>query len=421
MKRLSIPLFLCLSLLIASIASSCRNATETEKETLRREVIEDLTGNILPFWSKYSPDPDGGFYGILNYDGSPKPGAEKGGVLNARLLWTYSAAYRVLGDESYKELADRARDYFVRYFIDPEYGGTYWSLAADGTPSNMDKQTYGVAFGIYGLAEHYRATGDKESLDRAVELYNSLEKYAYDDVNGGYIESFTHDWKTPERYGYDGKGIAAKTMNTHLHVLEAYTNLLRVWPDETLRRQLRSLIDVFLTKVIDTNTWHERLFLTMDWQNLENIDSYGHDMELSWLITEAAEVLHDADVLTEIKQVAINLVNTQMKEGMKIDGSLLYEKEDGEIHKTDLEWWPQSETVVAFVNAWQITGDKRYLEAAGKTWQWIKTYMIDKEFGEWYNAVREDGTPYTKRQKASLWRCPYHNSRMGFELYDRLK
>ncbi len=410
-----IPL-ICLQVLISFIISSCGNHTGTGKETLRREIIGDLTGNILPFWAKYSPDPAGGFYGVLNHDGSPQPDAEKGGVLNARLLWTFSAAYRVFGDQSYKELANRARDYFVRYFIDPEYGGTYWSVAADGTPSNMEKQTYGVAFGIYGLSEHYRATVEEKSLEHAIKLFNTLENYAYDEVNGGYIESFTRNWQKPVRYGYDGKGVAAKTMNTHLHVLEAYTNLFRVWPDEVLRQRLYELINVFLTKIIDKNTWHEKLFLTIDWQNLENIDSYGHDMELSWLITEAAEVLGDAGLLDEIRQVAIHLVDTQMKEGLKPDGSLLYEKVDGAIHKTDLEWWPQAETVVAFVNAWHITGDNRYMEAAVKTWEWIKTYMIDNDYGEWYSAVREDGTPYATRQKASLWRCPYHNSRMGLEV-----
>lgn len=420
MVRLLILRLICLQLFISSVITGCSNSTETDIEILHREVVEDLTGNILPFWIKYSPDPDGGFYGVLNFNGTPQADEEKGGVLNARLLWTFSAAYRVLGDESYKELANRSRDYFVRYFIDPEYGGSYWSLAADGTPVNMEKQTYGIAFGIYGLTEHYRATGDSTSLRQAIELYQVLEEHAYDEVNGGYIESFTRDWQKPTRYGYDGKGIAAKTMNTHLHVLEAYTNLLRVWPDNILRERLRSLIDIFLTKIIDRNTWHEQLFLTMGWQNMEDIDSYGHDMELSWLITEAAEVLGDANLLKEVKQVAINVVNVQMREGWKSDGSLLYEKVDGEIHKTDLDWWPQAETVVAFVNAWQITGDKGYLDAAGRTWQWIKTYMIDEEYGEWYSAVREDGTPYTTRQKASLWRCPYHNSRMGLELHSRL-
>jgi len=387
---------------------------------LRSEIIQDLTDNILPFWMKYSPDPRGGFYGELANDGSPRMEADKGGVLNARILWTFSSAYRLLKDEKYLKLADRAQSYFLSHFVDPVYGGTYWSVKADGTPKDLEKQTYGIAYAIYGLAEHYRTTGNRVSLENAITIYHTLEKYAFDPVNGGYIESFTRDWKKPEKYGYDGTGIAAKTMNTHLHVLEAYTTLYMAWPDAGLKNQFRALINIIFDKIIDQNTWHEKLFLTMDWQNLENIDSYGHDMELSWLLLEAAEALGDEQLIEDVKRMLVNLVDTQIAEGWNPDGSMLYEKVDGKI-KTDLDWWPQAESVVAFVNAWQITKNEKYLDAANKTWNWIKNNMIDREYGEWYSIVRADGTPVKNRPKASLWRCPYHNGRMGLELFKRFQ
>lgn len=407
--------------------SSYRLATEKFTDPIRmtpewtaacREITEDLRSNILSFWQTRAPDPAGGFYGQLLYDGQPRPEAPKGGVLNARILWTFSTAYRLFKDPVYKELADRAQHYFITYFIDPHYGGTYWSLNADGTPKDTDKQTYGLSYAIYGLAEHYRATGDKESLEKAMDLFRTLEKHAWDPIYGGYIESFTRDWQKPPRYGYDGKGIAPKTMNTHLHVLEAYTALCRINPQKEIRQALQALIDIALYKIVDVNTWHENLYFTQDWKSLENIHSYGHDIEFSWLLTEAAEVLKDPERIREAHRTALQVAATQMKEGRTPDGAMMYEK-DGDNLRADLEWWPQAESVVGFANAWQISGDTKYKEAALQTWEWIKNNMIDSTYGEWYSTVKADGTPVKKAQKASMWRCPYHNSRMGMEIYER--
>ena len=410
-------IFISITVQLFSIATA--QVSSDEKVTnLVSESVQDLKGNILPFWEKNTPAPDGGFYGTVLNDGTAVPDAPRGGVLNARILWTFSKAYQLFKTDNYKHLADNAQKYFLKYFIDPEYGGTYWSIQSDGSPINTDKQTYGIAYAIYGLAEHYLATGNKESLNQAIVLYKTLEKHAYDPENGGYIESFLRDWQPPERYGYDGKGIAAKTMNTHLHVLEAYTLLYKVWPDAGLKKQLRGIIDIFLNKIIDKQVWHEQLFFTMEWENMEHIDSYGHDMELSWLIFEAAEVLNDELLINQIKTIAINLVDTQMKEGWNPDGSMLYERENGQI-KGGLEWWPQAESVIAYFNAWQISGDQKYLDASVKTWEWIKVNLIDYEYGGWYGGLDREGKPNIRRPKANLWKCPYHNSRMGFELYDR--
>ena len=389
-------------------------------KNLREEIVRDLRGNILPFWKKYAVDPTGGFQGGLNYDGTPRPNAQKGLVLNARILWTFSTAYRLFGEKEDLAMANRAQHYLINRFIDKTHGGAFWTLRADGTPGNTDKQTYGIAFAIYGLAEHYRATRNEESLQKAIELYQSLEKYAFDPEFGGYIESFTRDWQKPARYGYDGDGTSPKTMNTHLHVLEAFTNLYRVWPDESLRKQFKALTEIVIDKILNQETWHEMLFFTRDWVNKEDIVSYGHDIEFAWLLDEAGKVLNDKPLREKIEKISVKVAEVQMNEGLNPDGSMLSEKKGDHVQR-NLSWWPQAETVVGFVNAYQLSGDKKFLLGAAKTWDWIKTHMIDREYGEWYGTVLENGTPMQRGEKGSLWRCPYHNSRMGFEIYERFE
>ena len=401
------------------LVSGCSTPSSEIKTTrLVSETTNNLTENILPFWENYTLDPNGGFHGIVLNDGTPVPKAPKGCVLNARILWTFSNAYMHFENEAYKELANRAQEYFLTHFIDKEFGGTYWVVQADGTPLDDQKQCYGIAFAIYGLAAHYQATGKHESLQQAISLYRKMEEKAFDPLNGGYIESFTRDWKTPKHYGYDGTGVAAKTMNTHLHLLEAYTQLYRVWPDAGLKNQLKGLVNVFLEKIIDKNRWHQNLFLSREWENLEHIDSYGHDVELSWLLLEAAEQLQEEILIKQTKDIALKLVDTQMQEGRNADGSLLYELRDGEIDG-NLSWWPQAESVIAFFNAWQISGNEKYLNAAITTWEWIKDKLVDTEYGGWYGGLGPDGKPLIGQPKVSLWKCPYHNSRMAFELLAR--
>jgi mannobiose 2-epimerase len=334
----------------------------------------------------------------------------------------------MLGDEQYKDLADKAARYFLDHFIDKEYGGVFWDLKADGTIANAQKQSYVNACGIYGLSEHFRATGNIESLQGAISIYQAMIKHAYDPVNDGFIENFERDWKLPANLQFP------KTMKNNLHVLEGLTNLYRVWHDPELRNHLRKQIDVMSNKILDQNTWHERLYLTMDWNARMRIDSYGHDIEFSWLLVEAAEVLGDENIIADTKRIAVNISDIQLKEGTAPEGYIKGEKFYGDrpgfggqrnsqnaVRLEHVEWWPQAEAVVGYVNAWQISGDKKFLDAAVKAWDWIKKYVIDYEYGEWYGNIHVDGTPVKTSQKASMWRCPYHNSRMGFEIMSRIQ
>lgn len=405
---------LFLTIIYLIVTTSCvSQLSEEDKITaqLKKEIVQDLTENILPFWAKHSPDPSGGFYGTLNFDGTPRENASKGGILNARLLWTFSTAYRMLKDEKYLTLANRAQRYFLDHFIDPEYGGSFYTLNADGTPLAMQKDTYQNAFAIYGLSEHHRTTGNMESLNAAIVIYRKMIEHAYDHVNGGIIQSFTRDWQMVEV-------ISPKTMNTNLHVLEAFTNLYRVWKDEGLKKYLQEEIDVMSNKVLNRETWHEQLFFTMDWKSQRDIDSYGHDIEFSWLLVEAAEVLGNEEILKDVRSIAVKLAAVQLEEGIDKNGAMMYEKESDRLN-ANLDWWPQTETVVGCLNAWQISGDRKFLNAAVHTWEWIKIYMIDREYGEWYGSVNSSGNQMKNRVKADQWRCPYHNSRMGFEIMTR--
>ena len=403
------------------IAVSCAPRLSPEDKTvlqLRQEIVQDLTENILPFWRTHSPDPSGGFYGTLNFDGTPRADAQKGGVLNTRLIWTFSAAYRILKDEQYLALANRAQRYFLDHFMDAEYGGSYYTVTATGEPLDTQKNTYQNAFAIYGLSEHYRATGNKESLDAAIDIYRVLVEHTYDPVDGGFTgwpdkKTFDRQWQMVDEE-------SPKTMNTNLHVLEALTNLYRVWNDAGLEKHLQEQIYVMSHKVLNQDTWHEQLFFTMDWQSLQDIDSYGHDIEFSWLLVEAAEVLGDEEILGKTKRIAVNVATVQLEQGIDGQGALMNEK-SGDHLDANLYWWNQAETVVGFLNAWQISGDKKFLDAAVRTWEWIKTCMIDQEYGEWYVGVRQDGTPMKNSTKANQWRCPYHNSRMGFEVMTRFQ
>ena len=405
-----------LATIILFFATSCAPKLSEEDKImlqLKQEIVQDLKDNILANWAKYSPDPSGGFYGTLEYNWQPRENASKGGILNARLLWTYSAAYRMLEDEIYLTLANRAQRYFLDHFIDKEYGGSFYVVSDQGEPRQMQKDTYQNAFAIYGLSEHYRATGNQESLNAAINIWSKFAEHVYDPVNGGFIQSFDREWNMIEVQ-------SPKTMNTNLHVLEALTNLYRVWKDDGLRKHLQEEIYVMSNKVLNQKTWHQQTHLTMDWQNQRNTDSFGHDIEFSWLLLEAAEVLGDEEILHEIERVSLNIATVQLEEGVHANGAMQSDKRDDHV-SPNFSWWEQNEAVVGFLNAWQLSGDRKFLDAAVRTWEWIKTYMIDYENGEWYGNVNADLTPRSNGVKADQWRCPYHNSRMGFEVMTRLE
>lgn len=394
---------------------------QNKLQQFRAEIEKELIDNILPFWSSKMPDEqNGGFYGQITGKDKIIYEAHKGSVLNARILWTFSAAYRICKNPEYLSIATRAKNYIIDNFIDKKYGGVYWLLDYKGKPVETKKQIYALGFAIYGLSEYYRATSDQEALNHAIALYHLVEKYSFDSEKNGYLEAFKRDWQLIEDMRLSDKDAnEQKTMNTHLHILEPYTNLYRVWKSDSLKNQLRNLIIVFLEKIIDTKTNHLNLFFDADWNNKSNSVSFGHDIEASWLLHEAALALGDEETLHAVEKVVPLIVNAS-EEGLLPDGSMMYEKNiDTHQEDTERHWWVQAETVIGFLNHYQFYNDEKSFEKALRCWNYIKQNLIDRENGEWFWSVYPSGSINRKDDKAGIWKCPYHNGRMCLEIIER--
>ncbi|WP_416147220.1 AGE family epimerase/isomerase [Salipaludibacillus sp. HK11] len=393
-----------------------------KNSVLFEEILHELEKNILPFWIKRTVDEkNGGFYGYMTHEGQVEVTAEKGGILNSRILWTYSKAYCQTGDPQHLKTATHAFDFLKNNFLDDQYGGIYWMLDYHGHPTEPKKHIYNQSFAIYGLSEYYQATKKEESLEIAIELFHLIEKYAYDNKNKGYFEAFTKEWKEVEDQSLSGKDMnAAKSMNTHLHILEAYTNLYRVWKDELLKEKLDELIQITIEHIINPETNQFKLYFNEAWHSLSDVVSYGHDIEGSWLLHEAAEVLGDSEILTQVETIAIKMADKVLQDGFDQHGGLMNELEDGEFDR-DKVWWVQAEGMVGFLNAYQLTKQEKYLDATKALWDFTSSYIIDKQNGEWFWKVDGDGNVAKDMPKVEPWKCSYHNSRFCFEVLERLE
>ena len=389
---------------------------------LKQEMREVLENNILSYWMCRTIDrQNGGFYGRITGTEELKLEAEKGAILNARILWTFSAAYRLLKKEEYLIMATRAKRYLIDYFYDQEFGGIYWSLDYKGIPTDTKKQIYALGFAIYGLSEYHRATDDAEALEYAIRLFEDIESHSFDPVKNGYCEALTREWSEigDMRLSEKDKN-ERKTMNTHLHILEPYTNLYRVWKDGRLEKQLRNLVELFTDKILNAETGHLELFFDNDWVSKYRIISYGHDIEASWLIHEATLMLEDEALLAKVEPL-VELIAAAADEGLTSQGSLIYETiPDQKKIDTDCHWWVQAENVVGHVNLYQYFDDEVALNKAFCCWNFIKKNLIDHANGEWHWSVSATGTVNREDDKAGFWKCPYHNGRMCMEILERV-
>jgi mannobiose 2-epimerase len=391
-------------------------------DDLRRRVEAELRSNILPFWLKYTIDDEyGGFRGRISNDLIIDPHAAKGLILNARILWTFSKAFSFYRDPVYLAAARRAYDYLTRYFWDAEFGGVYWMLDYLGKPHDTKKRIYGQAFTVYALAEYFHASGDSEALEKAVRMVRSIESASHDDAHGGYFETYERDWTLAKDQRLSDVDMdEKKSMNTHLHLMEAYATLLRYHEDEIVRLRLRELIEIFLDHILDSQTRHFILFFDEEWNPRSDKISFGHDIEGSWLLCEAAEVLGCADLLKRVREVAVKMAEAVYTQGLDHDGGLFNERESDGHFDTDKHWWPQAEAVVGFLNAYELSGKPRFEIAAERSWRFIEQFTIDREDGEWFWLVSRECVPAADRDKVGPWKCPYHNSRACFEVMKRL-
>ena len=396
---------------------------ENYQKDLKHELFR-----ILDFWQQNTIDKtNGGFYGKIDNENKIFQEAPKGSVLNSRILWTFSAAYNLTKNTAYLIVAERAFRYIRDFFIDKEFGGVYWTVDYKGKPLDTKKQIYAQAFVIYGLSEFYISSKNEEAKELAIELYNTILKYSYDNKNGGYIEALTRDWKQIADLRLSKKDAnEKKSMNTHLHVLEGFTNLYRIWTDEKLKERITELIYIFLNHIIDPKTHHLVLFFDDEWNVKSNIVSYGHDIEAAWLIQEAAEIIVNKpaygtgrQILEKVKQVSVQIAEAAA-EGLDRDGGLWYEFDVDKSHLIkEKHWWPQAEAMIGFFNAWEITNNEEYLDKSVSSWHFIKEHIIDKKNGEWFWGINKDNSVMNE-DKVGVWKCPYHNGRACIELIKRI-
>ena len=386
----------------------------TDTELFFEEVRENLTSNILPYWLKLK-DPRGGFYGEVAADGSVFYDAPRGVILNARLIWSFAAAYGQLQRTEYLVAAVHARDWFLDHFCDHKYGGVYWSVTAEGERLDSKKQLYAQGFAIYGLSELYKVSGDEDALKNAINLYKVVETYFADKQNGGYIEALSRDFSPLEDMSLSAHDInAEKTMNSHLHILEAYSNLYQVWPDEGLKEALEKLLDIVGEKVLGPDG-HLQLYFKRDWTVIPGAVSYGHDIETSWLALESAFALRDAAVVNRVRPWARKVADAG-NEGLLPDGSMRYEKLPDGHFDDSRQWWVQAETVVGNLWLWKYHADAAAWDRAVAAWGYIREHLVDVLSGEWWWAILPDGSRDLSQPKAGFWKCPYHNTRMCLQV-----
>ena len=408
--------------------------THDEKEKLRARIEHEVTGNVLPWWIAHAVDPEnGGFYGAVSNDLRVDNDVPRALVLCARILWTYSAAFRAFGSPEYLEMARRAYDDLDARFYDRQYGGYYWMTDRRAQPVSDRKQMYGQGFVIYGLSEYslaLRAAGDEqganEALQKARDLLDLLQAHGYDPQYGGYVESCSREWgKQADMRLSDKEPNVVKSMNTMLHLVEPFTNLARAWDAPEARDVLAKALRAFLDHVVDPHTWATRLFFDMDWTPRGHEVSFGHDIEASWLLLEAAEVLGSPELIAETKQVAVNMAEAATK-GLDADGSLLYEAAPEGFTVTEKHWWPQAEGMVGFYNAAQVSPSleqaERFARLSFGLWEYIDAHMVDRVNGDWFKRLTRAGQPYPPEDvKAGPWDCPYHHVRACLEMMRRLR
>jgi mannobiose 2-epimerase len=387
-----------------------------------QQARAELWQNIIPFWLENSIDSvQGGFVGRMSNEGVNEIGAAKGLVLNARLLWSFSKMHQFTENPTCRKMANRAFDYILAHFWDTHYGGGFWNLNPDGSLLNSDKKIYGQAFLIYALSEHYLCTATEQSLKIAQQLFELLETHALDRENLGYFEVYNRDWSLAKDQRLSDEDMdTRKSMNNHLHLLEAFSNLYRAWKHPRVADRLKMLLELFCEKIINPSNGHLDLFFDEDWSRKSKIISFGHDIEASWLLCEAAGVLNDPVWIDKTRALGIKMAQSVYEKALGKEGGLYYEIDEAGQLNQNKEFWCQAEAAVGFLNAYQITRNASFYEAAAGVWKFIRNNQVDREHGEWFLRLDSQNRPIRSLPKISEWKDPYHNGRCCMELVSRL-
>lgn len=391
-------------------------------ECLKDSLAEELHERLLPYWMAMQDVARGGFVGRVTGSNEIIPEAPRGGIVNARLLWTFASAARVTGSDAYSQIAHASWQYFADHFLDPVHGGVYWMLSADGQVIDDRKHVYAQAFGIYALAEYARFSGSIEALSQAKDLFDLIEKYSYQSISPGYEECFSREWKL-----FDDPRLSEKdefwprSTNAMLHILEAYTGLYLVWNSSIVRSRLIELINIFLTRIVWKDGCHMHGFFDTSWIPRSNFISYGHDIEGAWLLREAARAIGDDHLIERVEEVALSLINTVRTCGIAPNGGLVYQKRSDGTTDTDHHWWPQAEAIVGLFDAFEMTKDPVYLKDALRVWRFVRSVLQESDSLEWHFRVDALGRPYRQEDKVGPWKGPYHNARACLQIIERME
>ncbi|MGN0150893.1 MAG: AGE family epimerase/isomerase [Wujia sp.] len=385
------------------------------------EFKNHIKNNLLPFWNRLRDDENGGFYGSVDSDGTICADSIKGVILNSRILWFYSKAYQVFKEKKLLEMADHAYRFLIDCCFDSQYGGVYWSLNSDGTICDSTKHTYNQAFAIYALSAYYEASGRREALNMAYVLYRVIEEKCRDKY--GYLEAFERDFTPASNEKLSENGVIAyRTMNTLLHVLEAYTELYNADHFDEVGESLRFILDLFKDKIYNSDKQICEVFFDRNYHPLINLESYGHDIETAWLIDRCIDVLGDEKYTREMSTITEGLAQAAYDHAYDQEQHGLNNERENDKIDTDKIWWVQAESVVGFYNAYQKNpSEDRYLQAASSIWKFIQEKAVDKKTGEWIECVPADGEPRLGQALVHPWKCPYHNGRMCMEMLERMQ
>ena len=381
---------------------------------IRESFRIQLEEKILPFWKRMKDEEYGGFYGFMDENLCLDKTADKGCILNSRILWTFSQAAGILKKEDLREYAEQAYRFLDR-FTDPDNGGVYWSVTCDGKPADTTKHTYCQAFAVYGLAAYYRLTGEPEALEKAIAIHRVIEKKCRD--QGGYLEALKKDFSPESNEKLSENGVmASRTMNTLLHVIEAYAELYRIWPDAQLKAAGIAALKQCLNTIYHPEKHRLEVFFDTEFHPLLDMQSYGHDIEASWLIRDAAETLLNKAERKPWDDMCLDLLRSTAERAFT-DHGLHYEIVDGQVN-TNRAWWPQAEAILGFLSGWQVTREAEWLKRMKTQWNYISQVFVDpRDGGEWLNELLEDGTSIGKPM-VDEWKCPYHNGRMCLRIIE---
>lgn len=390
---------------------------------MKDEISKELQKRILLFWNSLRDNENGGWYGEMDSSLKIDKQAVKGVILHSRILWFYSNVYMMIKNPMYLDNARHAFEFLCEKCYDKDYGGVYWSVNYDGSVNDDMKHSYCQAFFIYAISSYYRASGDKKALELAYAVMELVEKNFADGV--AYREKLSRDLTRElanDELSENGL-MADKTMNTTLHLMEAYTELYLADKKPEVMERLKFQLNVMYDKIYDSEGSRLRVFFDKDMNEIGDVHSFGHDIEATWLVDRALDVIGDEAYAEKFREMNKRIVANIAKVAYDNEtGSLLNETDKGVVNRKRI-WWVQAESVVGFLNAYQMGyGGTEYLDKAIHIWDYIKNNFCDKRGGgEWHSELDDSGTPDPSKNIVDMWKCPYHNGRMCLEAIRRLE